>query len=433
MESGWEVLARQPAVPVLAECAGRLLLGVMLSAARVFDTYSPFALGFVAASGSGLGGFAALVGASLGYLSTLGLVSGLRYVSAAIFIYAVAFAFYDMPVYQKRWFMPLCGGVVGALTGFLYLSELGWHRRDLLAFGTEVLLITGSAFLYRLALQPWTEPETPADRRWVGAGLLYLGGTLAAALRGIALFGQMGLGIALSAAAVLLLARRSGTEAVSAGVVLGLVLDLCCGGGGLYTGALAFGALLAGAVMEKSRWLAGLGFFAGGCAAALWNGPAELQVSLVLDMGAAAAIVSALPDRVLPVRARDRPRASPPLQALPVPAYPSYRKISDERFARMAKTYEDEQRQLESRKVELDAFIATAKEQRLSVDSFLDMVRKYTDITELTAEIIRTFVEKIEVMKPEKVPGTRTKKQTIVIHWNFIGAVEIPDTKEKTA
>ena len=326
LESGWEVLARQPAVPVLAECAGRLLLGVMLSAARVFDTYSPFALGFVAASGSGLGGFAALVGASLGYLSTLGLVSGLRYVSAAIFIYAVAFAFYDMPVYQKRWFVPLCGGVVGALTGFLYLSELGWHRRDLLAFGTEVLLITGSAFLYRLALQPWTEPETPADRRWVGAGLLYLGGTLAAALRGIALFGQMGLGIALSAAAVLLLARRSGTEAVSAGVVLGLVLDLCCGGGGLYTGALAFGALLAGAVMEKSRWLAGLGFFAGGCAAALWNGPAELQVSLVLDMGAAAAIVSALPDRVLPVRARDRPRASPPLQALPVPAYPSYTK-----------------------------------------------------------------------------------------------------------
>ena len=107
-------------------------------------------------------------------------------------------------------------------------------------------------------------------------------------------------------------------------------------------------------------------------------------------------------------------------------------KISDERFSRMAKTYEDEQRQLESRKAELDDFIATAKEQRLNVDSFLDMIRKYTDITELTAEIIRSFVEKIEVMKPEKVPGTRTKKQTIVIHWNCIGVVEIPDTKEKT-
>ena len=86
-------------------------------------------------------------------------------------------------------------------------------------------------------------------------------------------------------------------------------------------------------------------------------------------------------------------------------------KISDERFARMARIYEDEQRQLESRKVELDAFIAIAEEQRLNVDSFLDMVQKYTDITELTAEIIRSFVEKIEVMKPEKVPARERKNR----------------------
>ena len=32
-----------------------------------------------------------------------------------------------------------------------------------------------------------------------------------------------------------------------------------------------------------------------------------------------------------------------------------------------------------------------------------------------------------------KVLGTRTKKQTICIHWNFIGAVDIPSDKEKTA
>lgn len=50
-----------------------------------------------------------------------------------------------------------------------------------------------------------------------------------------------------------------------------------------------------------------------------------------------------------------------------------------------------------------------------------------------TAEIIRSFVERIDVYKPEKVPGTRTKKQTICIHWNFIGAVDIPAEHEKTA
>ena len=102
-------------------------------------------------------------------------------------------------------------------------------------------------------------------------------------------------------------------------------------------------------------------------------------------------------------------------------------KISDERFARMSATYEVEQKGLETRVSELETAIAEAREERLSVDSFLGVVRRYTDITELTAEIIRSFVEKIEVKTPEKVPGTRTKKQTLVIWWNFIGAVDIPD------
>lgn len=108
-------------------------------------------------------------------------------------------------------------------------------------------------------------------------------------------------------------------------------------------------------------------------------------------------------------------------------------KISDERFARMSATYDAEQKQLEQRQIELQEFIDKSKEQTLNVDSFLKVVRKYTDIKELTAEIIRSFVERIDVYKPEKVPGTRTKKQTICIHWNFIGAVDIPADKEKTA
>lgn len=108
-------------------------------------------------------------------------------------------------------------------------------------------------------------------------------------------------------------------------------------------------------------------------------------------------------------------------------------KISDERFARMSATYDAEQKKLEQRQTELQEFIDKSKEQTLNVDSFLKVVRKYIDITELTAEIIRSFVERIDVYKPEKVPGTRTKKQTICIHWNIIGAVDIPADKEKTA
>ena len=108
-------------------------------------------------------------------------------------------------------------------------------------------------------------------------------------------------------------------------------------------------------------------------------------------------------------------------------------KVSDERFTRMTATYESEQKLLEARAAELQAFIDKVKEQNLNVDSFLTMVRRYTEITELTPEIIRSFVEKIDVYQPEKVPGTRIKKQTICIHWNFIGAVEVPHADEKTA
>lgn len=108
-------------------------------------------------------------------------------------------------------------------------------------------------------------------------------------------------------------------------------------------------------------------------------------------------------------------------------------KISDERFSRMSAMYDDEQMTLSHRVEELQSFIDEANEKSLNIDSFLMMVRKYTEITELTAEIIRSFVEKIEVYQPEKVPGTRTKKQTICIYWNFIGAIDIPTENEKTA
>ena len=38
-----------------------------------------------------------------------------------------------------------------------------------------------------------------------------------------------------------------------------------------------------------------------------------------------------------------------------------------------------------------------------------------------------------DMSTPEKVPGTRTKKQTVLIHWNFIGAVELPQEQKKSA
>lgn len=100
-------------------------------------------------------------------------------------------------------------------------------------------------------------------------------------------------------------------------------------------------------------------------------------------------------------------------------------KLSDQRFEKLTKSYDEEEVMLTSKINELEKEIKESNEKELNVESFLKLVRKYTDIKELDPEIIRVFVDRIYVDQSEKVPGTRLKKQTIWIYWNFIGKVEI--------
>jgi len=102
-------------------------------------------------------------------------------------------------------------------------------------------------------------------------------------------------------------------------------------------------------------------------------------------------------------------------------------KISDDRFAKLSGNYEAEQAQLQRRVEELQRFLDDAKEKSLNADHFLALVRKYTDIRELDAEIIREFVERINVFQAEKVDGHR--QQRIQIIYNCIGAVDLPDAE----
>ena len=106
-------------------------------------------------------------------------------------------------------------------------------------------------------------------------------------------------------------------------------------------------------------------------------------------------------------------------------------KISDERFVKMSAAYEAEQTQLTQQAAKLDNVLSEARQKALNADYFLSLVRKYTDIQELDAQIIREFVEKILVFKTEKVDGRKTQRIRII--YNCIGAVDIPEHDEKTA
>ena len=105
-------------------------------------------------------------------------------------------------------------------------------------------------------------------------------------------------------------------------------------------------------------------------------------------------------------------------------------KISDERFAKMTANYEAEQHTLENRVAELKSTMTEEKESALNVNHFLSLVRKYTDINELTAEVIREFVEKIFVYKAERIDGRRVQRIKIV--WNCIGEFDPPVSASTT-
>ena len=88
-----------PAVLRTAEVGIHLMLAAVLAGAEVFGGFAPFGVAMVGASGTGLCGGAALLGAGFGYLTLLGFSDALRYLSAAILTFAAGLAFYDMKLF----------------------------------------------------------------------------------------------------------------------------------------------------------------------------------------------------------------------------------------------------------------------------------------------------------------------------------------------
>ena len=98
-------------------------------------------------------------------------------------------------------------------------------------------------------------------------------------------------------------------------------------------------------------------------------------------------------------------------------------KLSDSRFSKMSADYEKEQQELESNHAELKKTVDTCEEKALNIKSFLKCVRKYTEPSELTPDILHELVEKIIVYAPDKSSGHRT--QQIDIYYNFVGKIPL--------
>ena len=93
-------------------------------------------------------------------------------------------------------------------------------------------------------------------------------------------------------------------------------------------------------------------------------------------------------------------------------------KISDERFVKLSQSYEEEQRQLQTSISDLTEKLAKQQEDNLNISKFMARISKYTELPELTVEIVNELIDKIVIHKP-----AGTKRNRIIqidIYYNFI-------------
>jgi len=105
--------------------------------------------------------------------------------------------------------------------------------------------------------------------------------------------------------------------------------------------------------------------------------------------------------------------------------------LTEERFKKLSYKYEDEQAELKQKIKHLKKVVAEEKQHEMNADGFLQLVRKYTDIQDLTPEILHNFIDKIIIHHKENLFGEMVQK--VEIYYKMIGYVELPamSTREK--
>lgn len=99
-------------------------------------------------------------------------------------------------------------------------------------------------------------------------------------------------------------------------------------------------------------------------------------------------------------------------------------RITTEQFQMLSSSYTEEQNQIAAGIPQKEADIIQRLRETVSgTDGFLDKAKRYMDITELTPELLRLFIEKIVVHEKE-VKWSKHAPQTVEIYYNGIGFID---------
>ena len=99
-------------------------------------------------------------------------------------------------------------------------------------------------------------------------------------------------------------------------------------------------------------------------------------------------------------------------------------KITDDRFRNLSYNYDKEQQELKLKIEQLSKDIENAEKKDTDITKFISNVKKYTEITKLSPEILNELIEKIVIHKREKVNSK--KVQEIDIYYRGVGIISFP-------
>jgi site-specific DNA recombinase len=100
-------------------------------------------------------------------------------------------------------------------------------------------------------------------------------------------------------------------------------------------------------------------------------------------------------------------------------------KVTDEWFMQLSHKYEVERMELKAKIADLHKRISNIGTMQQNKENFINAIRRFMGMQKLTAPLLRELIDKITVYETEGVGKNRS--QRIMIHYKFIGYIEIPE------
>ena len=98
-------------------------------------------------------------------------------------------------------------------------------------------------------------------------------------------------------------------------------------------------------------------------------------------------------------------------------------RVTDEQYRMLSGDYTDEQRLLEEEIPKKEERLAQLQAREANVDAFIEKAKQYTTIDTLTPELLRLFIQRIEIGERD-VKYSRNASQSIRIIYRDIGLLD---------